>query len=191
MFFAATSQRETLSDHHRRRNARSLRCAGQDCSIPGTHTASTQQKKNRKQHNVASCGILQLCQCCSFLQHKSCELVLIVDDDASLLNANIDGVLAVIVPHAISLAAAFHLFAPAWWHADLNINAFRSATAAWIVTGTRIIDPNNLGNGTWVHFPLVDIPHTGKQRFRCSVNIHCAVQNVSAGCGPEPSIAMS
>ena len=123
--------------------------------------------------------------CCRFLQHRSCELVLIVDDDASLLDTNIDGVLAVIVPHAVSLATASHLFAPAWWHADLNINAFWSATAAWIVAGTRIIDPDDLGNGTRVHFPLVDILYALKQRFRCFVHINCTVQNVSTDCWPE------
>ena len=99
--------------------ARTAQFRGRTCSI-----YPAKKKKQEATITLLPVECLQLLASdCSFLQHKSCELVLIVDDDASLLNANIDGVLAVIVPHAISLAAAFHLFAPAWWHADLNINA--------------------------------------------------------------------
>jgi hypothetical protein len=127
-----------------------------------------------------NCGL-----CRSLLQHRSCELVLIVDDDVSLLNAYIHGVFAVIVPHTVSMASASHMFAPAWWHADLNINAFWSATVARVITGTRIINLNDLGNGTRVHFPLVDVPNAGKQRLRRFVNIHGAVQNVSTDCWPK------
>ncbi len=63
-------------------------------------------------------------------------LVLIVHDDTSLLNANINGVLAIVVSHAISFTSASYLFAAARWHTDQNVNALGGlAAVAWIING--------------------------------------------------------
>jgi hypothetical protein len=122
---------------------------------------------------------------CRRLHQRLSELVLVVDDNVSLLNPNVHGVFAVVISHPISMASASHLFASAWRHADLNVHAFRSTTVARVITSTRVINLNDLRDGTGVHFAFVDIPHTLKERLWCFVNINCTVKYVSTDCRPE------
>ena len=49
-------------------------------------------------------------------------LVLIINDDETLLHSHVHCVFAVVVANAISVTSTFDQLTATWWHADLNVH---------------------------------------------------------------------
>ena len=82
-------------------------------------------------------------------------LVLVVNFDVISLDADVNGVLAVVVPNTVTVSAATDQFATARWYADLNVNALRSAAPTRILASTWILYSDDLWLCTWRHLVAV------------------------------------
>lgn len=91
-------------------------------------------------------------------------LVLIVYFDVITLDANIDGVLAVVIANPVAIAAAADQFTTTGWDTDLDVHALRATAAARIIASTWILNGNDLWLSTWRHFVAVFVHNIRVER---------------------------